>query len=74
MRRCVALSGWSLLQSHLRCLPASTSSLSLKRHFALRSGSGKARVCVAGGGGFIGSHLAKRLKSEGHYVVVADWK
>ena len=32
------------------------------------------RVCVAGGGGFIGSHLAKRLKKEGHYVIVADIK
>jgi len=30
------------------------------------------RVCVAGGGGFIGSHVAKRLKEEGHHVVVAD--
>jgi GDP-D-mannose 3',5'-epimerase len=32
------------------------------------------RICVAGGAGFIGSHLAKRLKAENHYVVVADWK
>ena len=32
------------------------------------------RVCVTGGGGFIGSHLAKRLKTLGHYVIVADWK
>jgi len=28
---------------------------------------------VGGGGGFIGSHLAKRLLEEGHYVVCADW-
>lgn len=34
----------------------------------------KKRVLVAGGMGFIGSHLAKRLKDEGHYVEVADWK
>src|SRR3972149_1547541 len=32
------------------------------------------RICVAGGAGFIGSHLAKRLKSQGHYVIVADIK
>lgn len=30
------------------------------------------RVLIAGGGGFIGSHIAKRLKAEGHYVLVAD--
>ena len=30
------------------------------------------RVCVAGGAGFIGSHVARRLKGEGYYVVVAD--
>eukprot|EP00501_MAST-03F_sp_TOSAG23-6_P001307 GSMAST32.ASY1.ANO1.1355.1 assembled CDS len=32
------------------------------------------KVCVAGGGGFIGSHLAKRLKNDGFYVVCVDWK
>lgn len=32
------------------------------------------RVCVTGGGGFIGSHLCKKLKELGHYVVAADWK
>lgn len=32
------------------------------------------RVCITGGAGFIGSHLAKRLRADGHYVVVADWK
>lgn len=32
------------------------------------------RVLVAGGSGFIGSNLAKRLKSEGHWVRIADWK
>lgn len=35
--------------------------------------SGK-KVCIAGGGGFIGSHLAKKLKEAGNTVVVADWK
>lgn len=34
----------------------------------------KPKVCITGGGGFIGSHLARRLKNEGHYVVCADWK
>jgi nucleoside-diphosphate-sugar epimerase len=32
----------------------------------------KALVC--GGGGFIGSHMARRLKSENYYVIVADLK
>lgn len=36
--------------------------------------SGKKKVCIAGGAGFIGSHIAKRLKKEGNYVVVADWQ
>jgi len=31
------------------------------------------RICVAGGAGFIGSYIEKRLKNEGHFVVVADW-
>lgn len=30
------------------------------------------RICVAGGGGFIGHHLARRLKKEGHFIVIAD--
>eukprot|EP01112_Ceratiomyxa_fruticulosa_P004038 TRINITY_DN1437_c0_g5_i1.p1 TRINITY_DN1437_c0_g5~~TRINITY_DN1437_c0_g5_i1.p1 ORF type:complete len:353 (+),score=82.27 TRINITY_DN1437_c0_g5_i1:228-1286(+) len=34
---------------------------------------GKLKICVGGGAGFIGSHLAKRLKEEGHHVIVADW-
>eukprot|EP01098_Paradermamoeba_levis_P000588 TRINITY_DN1061_c0_g1_i1.p1 TRINITY_DN1061_c0_g1~~TRINITY_DN1061_c0_g1_i1.p1 ORF type:complete len:348 (-),score=99.91 TRINITY_DN1061_c0_g1_i1:76-1119(-) len=32
------------------------------------------KVLVGGGAGFIGSHLAKRLKNEGHYVIAADWQ
>lgn len=32
------------------------------------------RICMTGAGGFIASHLAKRLKAEGHYVVACDWK
>lgn len=32
------------------------------------------RILVTGGGGFVGSHLAKHLYSRGHYVRVADIK
>jgi GDP-D-mannose 3',5'-epimerase len=35
---------------------------------------GKLKICVTGSGGFIASHLAKRLKSEGHYIIGCDWK
>jgi GDP-D-mannose 3',5'-epimerase len=31
-------------------------------------------ILVCGGGGFIGSHLVKRLKNEGHWVRVCDLK
>merc|ERR1719203_1889928 len=36
--------------------------------------SKKKVVCVGGGAGFIGSHLARRLRDEGCYVIVADRK
>jgi len=36
--------------------------------------SEKKRIVVAGGAGFIGSHLAKRLKAEGNHVIVGDWQ
>lgn len=32
------------------------------------------RVCVTGAGGFIASHLGKRLLEEGHYVIAVDLK
>ncbi len=32
------------------------------------------KVIVLGGGGFIGGHLAKRLKNEGCYVRICDIK
>ncbi len=35
--------------------------------------TGAIRVLVTGASGFIGSHLGKRLKKEGYYVVGADW-
>mmetsp|Transcript_26750 Transcript_26750/g.53318 ORF Transcript_26750/g.53318 Transcript_26750/m.53318 type:complete len:356 (+) Transcript_26750:13-1080(+) len=31
------------------------------------------RVCIGGGAGFIGSHIAKRLKAAGYYVICVDW-
>ena len=34
----------------------------------------KLKICITGAGGFIASHLAKRLKEEGHHVVGCDWK
>ena len=34
----------------------------------------KLKICVTGAGGFIASHLAKRLKEEGHHVIGCDWK
>ncbi|CAD5194353.1 unnamed protein product [Musa acuminata subsp. malaccensis] len=36
--------------------------------------SGTLRICITGAGGFIASHIARRLKSEGHYIVASDWK
>ncbi|MFC1992479.1 NAD-dependent epimerase/dehydratase family protein [Chloroflexota bacterium] len=34
----------------------------------------KKRILVAGGGGFIGSHLAKYMHNRGHFVRIADSK
>jgi len=34
----------------------------------------KLTVCVTGAGALIGSHLARRLKKEGHKVIASDWK
>ncbi|KAG0568485.1 hypothetical protein M758_6G020100 [Ceratodon purpureus] len=35
---------------------------------------GKLRISITGAGGFIASHIARRLKSEGHYIIASDWK
>jgi len=43
------------------------------KEFTLPAGNGD-KVCVGGGAGFIGSHIAKRLKEAGYYVTVVDWK
>ncbi|GMH11310.1 hypothetical protein Nepgr_013151 [Nepenthes gracilis] len=32
------------------------------------------RIFIIGSGGFIGSHAAQHLKSEGHYIIALDWK
>ena len=32
--------------------------------------SGKRRICILGGTGFVGRHLITRLAGEGHYVKV----
>ena len=37
-------------------------------------GHPKLKICVTGAGGFIASHLSKRLKEEGHFVRAVDWK
>ena len=37
--------------------------------FTLPPGEG-AKVCIGGGAGFIGSHIAKRLKESGYHVTV----
>jgi len=31
------------------------------------------RVCIGGGAGFIGSHIAKRMKQAGYWVRCVDW-
>ena len=45
----------------------------MSKEFTLPQGDGK-KVCVGGGAGFIGSHIAKRLKGAGWHVTCVDWK
>ena len=40
----------------------------------ITNGFDNLKVCVGGGGGFIGSHVAVRLRKEGHWVRCVDWK
>lgn len=41
--------------------------------FDLPQGDGR-KVCIAGGGGFIGSHIGKKLKENGWYVIAVGWR
>mmetsp|Transcript_6348 Transcript_6348/g.8572 ORF Transcript_6348/g.8572 Transcript_6348/m.8572 type:complete len:371 (-) Transcript_6348:216-1328(-) len=50
-----------------------TNGTSEHKAFTLPPGEGK-KICVGGGAGFIGSHLAKRLKASGYKVTCVDWK
>jgi len=50
-----------------------TSNSNDHKPFTLPPGKG-AKVCIGGGAGFIGSHIAKRLKEAGYKVTVVDWK
>lgn len=34
----------------------------------------KLKISITGAGGFIASHIARRLKTEGHYIIASDWK
>jgi len=40
----------------------------------MKKGGKMERILITGGGGFIGSHLARHLYSQGHFVRVADIK
>jgi len=44
------------------------------KNFKGHDGITQLKICVTGAGGFIASHLARRLKAEGHYVIAVDWK
>jgi len=35
--------------------------------------SAQIKVCVTGAGGFIASHVAKKMKEDGYYVIGVDW-
>jgi len=48
--------------------------MSIFKYGPFQEDGSQTRVCVTGAGGFIGSHLCKRLKDEGYFVVGADWK
>jgi len=54
------------LQNNNMSSPSSTS------NWTPPEGNGT-RVCIGGGAGFIGSHIAQRLMKAGYYVVCVDW-
>jgi len=43
-------------------------------HLEMAAPAEKPTCLVTGAGGFIGSHLAKKLKADGHFVRGVDWK
>lgn len=51
---------------------SNTAKASRSKHAQLQSKSQSRRVLVAGGAGFLGSHLCQRLLETGHSVVCAD--
>ncbi|KAA8544921.1 hypothetical protein F0562_019684 [Nyssa sinensis] len=36
--------------------------------------SEKLRVSITGAGGFIAYHIARCMKSKGHYIIASEWK
>ncbi|KAH7673075.1 hypothetical protein AAVH_42446, partial [Aphelenchoides avenae] len=38
----------------------------------MSSNEGHSRICILGGGGFLGQNLAQELQQNGHFVVLLD--
>ena len=58
----------------LKSLKALHEQHTMKIHEYSINSSSHLRILIAGGAGFIGSHLARRFLQQGHYVICADWK